>query len=220
MSRHSINLTERVHEYLQSVTLREDEIMQRCRAETARHEWAGMQISPELGQFMGLLVKMLDARKIIELGVFTGYSSLCMARAMPAGGKLIACDVKKEYTDKAEEYWQAAGVADKIELRLAPALDTLADLLRAGEAGSFDFVFVDAIKEEYSEYYPLNYRLLRGGGLMAIDNVLWGGDVANPDNQTAETNAIRAFNKMVHEDDRVDMCLLPVGDGLTLVRKR
>ena len=220
MSRHSINLTERVHEYLQSVTLREDEIMQRCRAETARHKWAGMQISPELGQFMGLLVKMLDARKIIELGVFTGYSSLCMARAMPAGGKLIACDVKKEYTDKAEEYWQAAGVADKIELRLAPALDTLADLLRAGEAGSFDFVFVDAIKEEYSEYYPLNYRLLRSGGLMAIDNVLWGGDVANPDNQTAETNAIRAFNKMVHEDDRVDMCLLPVGDGLTLVRKR
>ena len=194
--------------------------MQRCRAETARHKWAGMQISPELGQFMGLLVKMLDARKIIELGVFTGYSSLCMARAMPAGGKLIACDVKKEYTDKAEEYWQAAGVADKIELRLAPALDTLADLLRAGEAGNFDFVFVDAIKEEYSEYYPLNYRLLRSGGLMAIDNVLWGGDVANPDNQTAETNAIRAFNKMVHEDDRVDMCLLPVGDGLTLIRKR
>ena len=220
MSRHSINLTERVHEYLQSVTLREDEVMQRCRAETARHEWAGMQISPELGQFMGMLVKMLNARKIIELGVYTGYSSLCMARAMPEGGKLIACDVKKEYTDKAEEYWQAAGVAGKIELRLAPALDTLADLLRTGEAGSFDFIFVDAIKEEYSDYYPLNYRLLRSGGLMAVDNVLWGGDVANPDNQTAETNAIRAFNRMVHEDARVDMCMLPVGDGLTLVRKR
>lgn len=220
MSSSSINLTDQVYEYYLSVTLREDEIMRRCREETARHKWAGMQISPEQGQFMTLLVKLLGARKIIELGVFTGYSSLCMVRALPAGGKLIACDVKKEYTDKAMEYWEAAGVAGKIELRLAPALDTLADLLRAGEAGSFDFIFVDAVKEEYSEYYPLNYRLLRSGGLMAIDNVLWGGSVADPDNQTAETNAIRAFNKMVHQDDKVDMCMLPVGDGLTLIRKR
>ncbi len=220
MSRHSINLTDRVYEYYQSVTLREDGVMQRCRAETARHKWAGMQISPELGQLMGLLVKMLNARKIIELGVYTGYSSLCMAREMQVGGKLIACDVKEEYTNKAKEYWEAAGVADKIELRLAPALDTLNDLLRAGESDSFDFIFVDAIKEEYSAYYPLNYRLLRSGGLMVIDNVLWGGDVADPDNQTAETNAIRAFNRMVHEDDRVDMCMLPVGDGITLIRKR
>ncbi len=194
--------------------------MQRCRAETAQHKWAGMQISPELGQFMGLLVKLLSARKIIELGVFTGYSSLCMARAMPADGKLIACDINKEYTDKAMEYWQAAGVARKIELRLAPALDTLADLLEAGESDSFDFIFVDAVKEEYSAYYPLNYRLLRSGGMMAVDNVLWGGDVANPDKQSDETIAIRAFNKMVHEDDKVDMCMLPIGDGLTLIRKR
>ena len=220
MSRHSINLTDQVYEYYHSITLREDDVMQRCRAETARHKWAGMQISPELGQLMGLLVKMLNARKIIELGVYTGYSSLCMARAMPVGGKLVACDVKEEYTNKAKEYWEAAGVADKIELRLAPALDTLNDLLNAGEADSFDFIFVDAIKEEYSAYYPLNYRLLRNGGLMVIDNVLWGGDVADPDNQTAETNAIRAFNRMVHEDDRVDMCMLPVGDGITLIRKR
>ena len=194
--------------------------MQRCRTETARHKWAGMQISPEQGQFMTLLVKMLDARKIIELGVYTGYSSLCMARALPADGKLIACDVNEEYTAKAKEYWRAAGVAERIDLRLVPALDTLADLLRSGEAGSFDFIFVDAIKEEYSAYYPMNYRLLRSGGLMAIDNVLWGGSVANPDKQDAETVAIRAFNKMVHADDKVDMCMLPVGDGITLVRKR
>ena len=194
--------------------------MRRCREETAPHRWGGMQVSPEQGQFMSLLVKLLDARKIIELGVFTGYSSLCMARAMPDGGKLIACDVKKEYTDKAQEYWQAAGVADKIELRLAPALETLNALLEAGETGSFDFIFVDAIKEEYSDYYPLNYRLLRRGGLMGIDNVLWGGSVADPDNQSAETKAIRAFNKMVHEDERVDLSMLPVGDGLTLIRKR
>ena len=220
MSRFSINLTEQVYEYLHSVTLREDEVMQRCRTETAQHKWADMQISPEVGQLLTLLVKMLDARKIIELGVYTGYSSLCMARALPAGGKLVACDVKEEYTAKAKEYWRAAGVAERIDLRLAPALDTLADLLRSGEEGSFDFIFVDAIKEEYSAYYPMNYRLLRSGGLMAIDNVLWGGSVANPDKQDAETVAIRAFNKMVHADAKVDMCMLPVGDGITLVRKR
>lgn len=220
MSSHSINLTDQIYEYFHSVTLREDEVMQHCRAETSQHKWAGMQISPEQGQFMGLLVKMLNAGKVIELGVYTGYSSLCMARAMPAGGKLIACDINEEYTSKAMEYWEAAGVAGKIDLRLAPALDTLADLLSAGEEDSFDFIFVDAVKEEYSAYYPLNYRLLRSGGMMAIDNVLWGGDVANPDDRSAETVAIRKFNKMVHEDDRVDMCMLPVGDGLTLIRKR
>ena len=169
---------------------------------------------------MALLVKLLNARKIIELGVFTGYSSLCMARALPADGKIIACDVSEEYTAKAKEYWQAAGVAEKIELRLAAALDTLADLIRAGESDSFDFIFVDAVKEEYSAYYPLNYQLLRKGGLMAIDNVLWRGDVANPDKQDDETVAIREFNRMVHADEKVDMCMLPVGDGLTLIRKR
>ncbi len=220
MSSSTINLTDQVYDYYLSVTLREDAVMRRCREETARHEWSSMQVSPEQGQFMTLLLQLLDARKVIELGVFTGYSSLCMTRALPPGGKLIACDVNKEYTDKAMQYWQAAGVADRIELRVAPALDTLAALLQAGEAGSFDFIFVDALKEEYCEYYPLNYRLLRSGGVMAIDNVLWGGSVANPDNQEAETNAIRAFNKMVHEDDRVDMCMLPIGDGLSLIRKR
>ena len=220
MSRTSINLTEQVYDYILSVTLREDEILQRCRAETAQHKWAGMQISPEQGQFMALLVQLLDARKIIELGVFTGYSSLCMARALPVDGKIIACDVNEEYTSKAREYWQAAGVSEKIELRLAPALDTLADLIRAGESDSFDFIFVDAVKEEYSAYYPMNYRLLRRGGLMAIDNVLWGGDVANPDKQSDETVAIREFNRMVHADEKVDLSMLPVGDGLTLIRKR
>lgn len=220
MSRTSINLTDQVYEYILSVTLREDEIRRRCRRETAEHEWAGMQISPEQGQFMALLVKMLDAKKIIELGVFTGYSSLCMAQALPAEGKIIACDVNAEYTSRAKEYWQAAGVAEKIELRLAPALDTLAALVESGESNSFDFIFVDAVKEEYPAYYPLNYQLLRSGGLMAVDNVLWGGDVANPENQAAETIAIRKFNSMVHADEKVDSCMVPIGDGLTLIRKR
>ena len=179
-----------------------------------------MQVSPEQGQFMAFLVKMLNAKKIMELGVFTGYSSLCMAKALPADGKIIACDVNEEYTSKAKEYWQAAGVAGKIELRLAPALDTLAELVESGASNSFDFIFVDAVKEEYSAYYPLNCRLLRSGGLMAVDNVLWGGDVANPEDQTDETIAIREFNSMVHADEKVDMCMIPIGDGLTLIRKR
>ncbi len=220
MSRISVNLTSQVYEYIHSVTLREDEIMQRCREETAEHRWAVMQVSPEQGQFMAFLVKMLNAKKIVELGVFTGYSSLCMAKALPADGKIIACDVNEEYTSKAKEYWQAAGVAGKIELRLAPALDTLAELVESGASNSFDFIFVDAVKEEYSAYYPLNYRLLRSGGLMAVDNVLWGGDVANPEDQTDETIAIREFNSMVHADEKVDMCMIPIGDGLTLIRKR
>ncbi len=220
MSRTSVNLTDQVYKYFLSATLREDEVMQRCRAETAEHRWAVMQISPEQGQFMAMLVKLLNARKVIELGVYTGYSSLCMARALPADGKIIACDVNEKYTSKAKEYWQEAGVAEKIELRLAPALNTLADLVRSGESGSFDFIFVDAVKEEYSAYYPLNYQLLRRGGLMAIDNVLWGGNVANPDKQDDETVAIRQFNRMVHADEKVDMCMLPIGDGLTLIRKR
>ena len=220
MSSASIGLTDELYKYFLSVTLREDAIMRRCREETAQHKWATMQVSPEQGQFMALLIKLLDARKILELGVYTGYSSLCMAQALPPDGKLIACDINREYTDKAGQYWAAAGVADRIELRLAPALDTLTALLQAGEEGAFDFIFVDAAKEEYSDYYPLNYRLLRRGGMMAIDNVLWAGSVADPEDQSAETSAIRAFNKMAHEDNRVDMCMLPVGDGLTLIRKR
>ena len=220
MSRRSIALTDQLRQYLLSDALRESATARRCREETTGHKWASMQISPELGQLLALLVRMLDARRILELGVFTGYSSLCMAEALPAGGKLIACDVKREYTDKAEQYWRAGGVAEKVALRLAPALETLKELTEAGESGRFDLVFVDAVKEEYPTYYPLVYGLLRPGGLMAMDNTLWGGSVADPEKQGAETLAIREFNRLVQSDERVDACLLPVGDGVSLIRKR
>lgn len=220
MSRRSITLTDQLRQYLLSDALRESATARRCREETTGHEWASMQISPELGQLLALLTRMLNAQRILELGVFTGYSSLCMAEALPAGGKLIACDVKKEYTDKAEQYWRAGGVAEKVALRLAPALETLRELTEAGEAGRFDLIFVDAVKEEYPAYYPLAYGLLRPGGLMAMDNTLWGGSVADPEKQGDETRAIREFNLLVQADERVDVCLLPVGDGVSLIRKR
>lgn len=220
MSRKSITLTDQLRQYLLSDALRESDTARRCREETTGHEWASMQISPELGQLLALLTRMLDARQILELGVFTGYSSLCMAEALPADGKLIACDVKEEYTAKAEQYWRAGGVAEKVTLRLAPALETLKALTEAGESGRFDLIFVDAVKEEYPAYYPLAYELLRPGGLMVMDNTLWGGSVADPEKQGAETLAIREFNRLVQADERVDVCLLPVGDGVSLIRKR
>lgn len=220
MSRRSITLTDQLRQYLLSDALRESATARRCREETTGHKWASMQISPELGQLLALLTRMLNAQRILELGVFTGYSSLCMAEALPAGGKLIACDVKKEYTDKAEHYWRAGGVAEKVALRLAPALETLKALTEAGESGRFDLIFIDAVKEEYSAYYPLAYGLLRPGGLMVMDNTLWGGSVADPEKQSAETIAIREFNRLVQADERVDVCLLPVGDGVSLIRKR
>lgn len=220
MSRKSITLTDQLRQYLLSDALRESATARRCREETTGHEWASMQISPELGQLLALLTRMLNARQILELGVFTGYSSLCMAEALPADGKLIACDVKEEYTAKAEQYWRAGGVAEKVTLRLAPALETLKALTEAGESGRFDLIFVDAVKEEYPAYYPLAYELLRPGGLMVMDNTLWGGSVADPEKQGAETLAIREFNRLVQADERVDVCLLPVGDGVSLIRKR
>ena len=220
MSRKSITLTDPLRQYMLSDALRESAAARRCREETTGHEWASMQISPELGQLLALLVRMLNARQILELGVFTGYSSLCMAEALPADGRLIACDVKEEYTAKAEQYWRAGGVAEKVTLRLAPALETLKELTEAGESGRFDLIFVDAVKEEYPAYYPLAYGLLRLGGLMVMDNTLWGGSVADPEKQGAETVAIREFNRLVQADERVDACLLPVGDGVSLIRKR
>ena len=220
MSRNSINLTDEVYDYLKSVSLREDPTLQQLRNETASHEWATMQISPEQGQFMALLIKMLGARRVIELGVFTGYSSLCMALALPADGQLIACDINEDYTNIAKRYWQQANVSDKIDLRLAPGLETLEALLSDGEAGKFDFIFIDAVKEEYKEYYEHGLELIRPGGLIGIDNVLWGGSVADPANQDSDTVAIREFNEHLHRDQRVDISMLPVGDGLTLARKR
>ena len=220
MSRNSINLTDEVYSYLHSVSLREEHVQQQLRKETASHKWGMMQVSPEQGQFMALLIKMLGAKRVIELGVFTGYSSLCMALALPDDGQIIACDVNEDYTRIAEGYWRQAEVSHKIDLRLAPALETLETLVSTGESGKFDFVFIDAVKEEYKDYYALVLDLLRPGGVMGVDNVLWGGSVANPDKQDEETNAIREFNSYVHKDGRVDISMLPIGDGLTLVRKR
>jgi len=220
MSRNSINLTEKVYDYLLNSSLRESDLLRQLREETALHKMAVMQIAPEQGQFMALLIKILGAKRIIELGVFTGYSSLCMAQALPTDGKIIACDVSEEYTSIASHYWQQAGVNDKIDLRLAPALETLAALLAAGEAEQFDFVFIDAVKEEYMAYYQHAFELIRPGGLIAVDNVLWDGLVADPENQDPETLAIRKFNTHVHNDERVDISMVPVGDGLTLIRKR
>jgi len=190
------------------------------REETAQLPGAGMQISPEQGQLMRLLVELLGARRTLEIGVYTGYSSLCVAQALPEDGQLIACDVNAEYTAIARRYWQRAGLEQRIRLELGPALGTLDRLLAAGESGSFDFAFIDADKENYRAYYERSLQLLRRGGLIAIDNVLWGGSVADPGDQKSSTLAIRALNAQLAEDSRVSVSLVPIGDGLFLARKR
>jgi caffeoyl-CoA O-methyltransferase len=216
----TLSLNERLYDYLLSVSLREPEVLRRLREETSRDRMARMQIAPEQGQFMALLVRLLAARRCLEIGVYTGYSALCVALALPPGGELLACDVSEKWTSVARRYWQAAGVADRIRLELAPALRTLDGLLDAGAAGSFDFAFIDADKTGYAGYYERVLQLLRGGGLLLVDNTLWSGEVANPENRDSDTVAIREFNAMVHRDERVLVSLLPVADGLTLVLKR
>lgn len=194
--------------------------MQCLREETARDEMANMQIAPEQGQFMALLIKMIGARRTLEVGVYTGYSALCTALALPDDGRIIACDVNEEWTTVARRYWQEAGVAHKIDLRLAPASDTLAQLIEDGRAESFDFAFIDADKINYDRYYEQCLALIRPGGLIAVDNVLWDGAVADSSITDPDTEAIRAFNKKIHPDARVDLSLVPIADGLTLARKR
>ncbi|MCA9594013.1 MAG: class I SAM-dependent methyltransferase [Myxococcales bacterium] len=220
MSTRTLAMSDRIHEYLLSVTLRESEPMRRLRDETAKLPNSRMQISPEQGQLMALLVELLGARQAIEVGVFTGYSALSVALALPSDGRLIACDVNEEWTAIARRYWEEAGVAAKIELRLAPALQTLDALIAEGKAGQFDFCFIDADKGNYDAYYERCLTLLRPGGLLAIDNALWGGDVADPSNQEQSTKVIRALNAKVGADARVSSSLVPIGDGLHLARKR
>ncbi|WP_373527314.1 class I SAM-dependent methyltransferase [Nostoc sp.] len=220
MPKQSIGLDNQLYNYLLSVSLREPDILLKLRQETASHPRSGMQISPEQGQFMSLLVQLIGAKKTLEVGVFTGYSSLSVALALPADGKIIACDVSEEFTAIARRYWQQAGVADKIELRLAPALETLDGLLATGQGETFDFAFIDADKENYDGYYERSLQLVRPGGLIAIDNVLWSGQVANPQIQDASTQAIRALNNKLHHDERVTLSLVPIADGLTLAIKR
>lgn len=220
MSTATLNLDARLRQYLLDHSLRESALLFDLREETARHPYARMQISPEQGQFMALLTRLIGARKALEVGTFTGYSAICVASALPAGGKLIAMDVEDESSEVARRYFARAGVADRIDLRLAPAVATLDALLATGEGGTFDMAFIDADKESYLTYYERCLALLRPGGLILVDNTLWSGAVADPADTEPSTEAIRAFNAFVHADERVDVSLLPVGDGLTVARKR
>lgn len=219
MSKQTIGLEQNLYDYLLSVSLREPIILTQLRQETSQLPMSRMQISPEQGQFMAFLVKLMKGKKTLELGVFTGYSSLVVALALPADGKIVACDVSEEYTSIARRYWQQAGVSDKIDLHIAPALETLDSLLAAGEAGTFDFAFIDADKGNYENYYERSLELIRPGGLIAIDNVLWSGKVADPEIQDNQTNKIRAFNRKLHQDSRITLSLVPIADGLTLAIK-
>jgi len=220
VSNQTLAVTDDIYRYILDVSLREAPILAALRQRTAEHPQVAMQISPEQGQLMALLVRLCGARRCLEIGVFTGYSSLAVALAMPADGNVIACDVSEEYTRIAREFWELAGVADKIDLRLAPALDTLEQLLNEGQAGQFDFAFVDADKGNYLQYYEKTLELLRPGGMVAVDNTLWSGKLLAPDPDDDDSLALDAFNRYLHGDARVDISLIPIGDGLTLARKR
>ena len=220
MTRRTSHLSEELYAYLLDISLRELPVMRRLREETASMEQANMQIGPEQGQFMALLVELIGARSVLEVGTFTGYSALAMAAALPENGALVACDVSEEWTAIGRRYWEGAGVAHKIELRLAPALETLDALLAEGRAGTFDFAFIDADKEGYDAYYERALELVRLGGLIALDNTLWEGKVVDPAATDVDTEAIRAINAKLALDERVTLSLIPVGDGLTLARKR
>jgi predicted O-methyltransferase YrrM len=220
MSNRSIELSPALYDYLLAHSLRETEVQRQLRAHTAQLPDHNMQIAPEQGQFMAFLARLLGARRALEVGVYTGYSALCVAAALPADGRLVACDLSAEYTAIARDYWQRAGVAERIELRLAPAADTLAALLDGGAAGTFDLAFIDADKTGYAGYYEQCLRLVRSGGLIVVDIVLWNGRVLDAAGADADTRAIQAFNCALHGDDRIDLSLVPIGDGLTLARKR
>jgi len=220
MSNRSIGLADELHAYLLSVGVREPEVLRALREETAELPNAGMQIAPEEGAVLAMLVRMIGARRVLEVGTFTGYSSTAMALALPADGRIVCCDTSEEWTDIAQRAWAAAGVADLVELRLAPALDTLDDLLANDQAGTFDLAFIDANKDSYLDYYERCLRLVRRGGMIAVDNVLWSGRVADPSVNDESTEAIRDLNAMIAADERVDVAMLPVADGLTLARIR
>jgi predicted O-methyltransferase YrrM len=221
MSNQSIGLSDPLYQYLLANSVREPEILAQLRAETAEHPLMNMQISPEQGQLMGLLVQLIGAKKCLEVGVFTGYSSLVVALNLPDDGQIIACDVSDEFTSIARRYWQAAGVSNKIDLYIAPALDTLDRLIANDESGTFDFAFIDADKNNYGAYYDRCFQLVKQGGLILVDNVLWYGRVADPGmDSDKRTQAIKQINQQIYHDDRVQISLIPIGDGLTIARKR
>lgn len=220
MSNRRLLVTDDIHEYLVEHSVREPEVLARLRAATADMPYAQMQIGAEQGQFMALLVRLIGAKRCIEIGVFTGYSSLAVALALPEDGRILACDVSEEWTSIARRFWREAGVDHKIDLQLQPATRTLEARIAAGDSGHYDFAFIDADKPAYDAYYELVLKLLRPGGLIALDNTLWSGRVADPSDRSPDTTALRVLNDKLHRDERVDLTLLPIGDGLTLVRKR
>ena len=220
MTARTLNLDDDLYQYLLDVSLRETPLLKRLRDETQALPMARWQVAPEQGQFLALLVKLTGARRLLEVGTFTGYSALCMAAALPADGSLICCDIPGNYNAIARRYWQEAGLAERIDLRLAPALDTLTELGRQGQGGQYDLVFIDADKANYPAYLEHALGLLRAGGLVVFDNTLWSGRVLEANPESADTRAIQALNRALKEDARVDLSLLPIGDGLTLCRKR
>jgi predicted O-methyltransferase YrrM len=219
MSNRTLQIDDRLYAYLTEVSLREPQVLADLRAETATLEMASMQIAPEQGQFMAFLIRLMGAERCLEVGSFTGYSALVCALALPANGRLVALDSSQEWTDIARRYWRSAGVDEKIELRLGPAVDSLRELLDTGHRGSFDFMFIDADKTGYRTYFDLGFELLKTGGVMALDNVLWGGRVADTAVSDEDTVAIRELNRFLLEFPEVDLSMVPIGDGLTLVRK-
>lgn len=214
-----LHLDDKLFDYVVAHSVREHPAQAALREVTRNHPHAGMQISPDQGQLMALLVRLLGARRTIEIGVFTGYSALCVALALPDDGRVLACDINDEYVGVGRPHWQAAGVAHKIDVVLGPALQTLDARLAAGEAGQYDFAFIDADKTGYDAYYERCLQLLRAGGLVAIDNVLWSGAVAQPARDT-DTAALQALNDKLHADARIDLAMVAISDGLTLARKR
>ena len=219
MTKRTISLTDELYDYVLAMSLREPPVLERLREETAALPDANMQVAPDQAQFMAMLVALMGARQVVEVGVYTGYSALCMALALPPDGRLVACDVSTEWTAVARRYWEQAGVAGRVDLRIAPALETLDALRAEGREGTFDLAFIDADKREYADYYERLLVLLRPGGLILVDNVLWDGSVIDPARKDEDTEAIRAFNLRLRDDARVELSMIAVGDGLTLARK-
>lgn len=219
MSKRTLNLSDKLYDYILEISLREDPLLAELRAETNRMPEAAMQISPDQGQFMSLLTRLIGAKRVIEIGTFTGYSALCFAQALPDDGQVVCCDISEDFTAIARRYWQRAGLSKKIELRLAPADETIDALLSEGAASSFDLAFIDADKENYERYFEGCLALLRPGGVILVDNVLWGGSVIDPAVDDADTKAIRALNRKLARHSEIELSLLPIGDGLTLARK-
>jgi predicted O-methyltransferase YrrM len=220
VSNRTLNITDALYDYILDVSLREPEILAELREETSNHTMSMMQISPEQGQFMSLLGELTGAKRYLEVGTFTGYSSLAMALSIGDAAEIVCCDVSEEYTDIAQKYWQRAGVAEQCTLHLGHATETLEMLIKSGHGNYFDMMFIDADKTNYGAYYDVGLQLVRSGGLIAIDNVLWDGQVVDPAVEDEDTEAIRAINARLHHDERISLSLVPIGDGLTLIRKK